>query len=622
MDIFGIYMIFFGISTVVGVPLLSSFQVVTIKGSTYGDWLSSLGASLGPAAGIMIAISIIAYFILKPLKKAVKEAETRELTLEEKIKAKKVIDRLNIISIVSLFAGYPLGNGTTIIIKTLAGKVNYSSMDLVVIMILILLYAGVAIEYSVTCFNAVAQKELSKLRIYSTEGIKTTPFAFRLGLIFNLTILVALWHLFCVGYSAVRHDWNMPLFMNRAIIGIVVSCVITFPLCIITLKQLTKRFNLSIRQVRQLREQGDLSSRIAIGTFDDFGIVMTEMNLLMESLKNSFSKLIAENGRVDSGAKELFTVTENSSAGMTQIIESFSNMNEENTKKDTLLASAKINIDKLNSDAEKVSQIMEAQAQAEQQNADAVTEMVNNLSEITDLISRAQALSQGLSDASVAGVSEVEKSQEVIQQISDKSKKMIEVINVIQSVASQTNLLAMNAAIEAAHAGEAGKGFSVVADEIRKLSVSTQQSAKDISNLIKDVSVAMESGTQSMTDTASAFNKIREEIEVQSATVTQISESIIDQAGKANIVLSNTSLITDQFNNVNELIKSQANYSQEIKAGIDTIVELSEVVNASMHQSEEVIKDFSDSFQTVKEKAEQNKASVVNITDELDKFRL
>jgi len=622
MDIFGLYMIFFGISTVVGVPLLSSFQIATIKGSTYADWVSGLAASLGPAAGILITISIVAYFVIKPLKKAVKEAETRELTLEEKVKAKKVIDRLNIISIISLFAGYPLGNGTTIIIKTLAGKVNYSVADLCIIMVLILIYAWIAIEYSVTCFNACARKELSKLNIYSTDGIKTTPFAMSLGRIINVMSFAAMWHLFCVGYSAVRHGWTMGLFANRAIVGIVTSIVTTFPLCIITLSQLTMRFHISINQVRQLHENGDLSSRIAIGTFDDFGIVMTEMNKLMDSLKGSFSKLITENGLVDSGAKELFAVTENSSAGMTQIIESFSNMNQENSKKDNLLASAKVNIDKLNSDAEKVSQIMETQALAEKQNADAVTEMVNNLSEITDLISRAQALSQGLSDASVAGVTEVEKSQAVIQQISDKSKKMIEVINVIQSVASQTNLLAMNAAIEAAHAGTAGKGFSVVADEIRKLSVSTQQSAKDISNLIKDVSVAMESGTQSMTDTAAAFNKIREEIEVQSSTVNNISESIVDQAEKANIVLSNTSQITDQFNNVNELIKSQATYSQEIKAGIDTIVELSEVVNASMHQSEEVIKEFSDSFQTVKEKAEQNKASVVNITDELDKFTL
>lgn len=622
MDIFGIYMIFFGISTIVGVPLLSSYQVATIKGSTYGDWLSGLGASLGPAAGIMIIISVIAYFILKPLKKAVKDAETRELSFEEKLKAKKVIDKLNLISIISILAGYPIGNGTTIIIKTITGKVNYSGADLAVIMVLIILYAIIAIQYSVTCFNAMARKELSKLNIYSTDGIRTTPFAMSLGFIFNITIFTAMWHLFCAGYSAVRHGWDMAHFTNRAVIGIVTSCVITFPLCIITLAQLTKRFKITIKQVNNLREEGDLKTRIPIGTFDDFGLVMTEMNKLMDSLKESFSKLKLENGMVDSGAKELFSVTENSSAGMTQIISSFNNMNQENNRKDELLSTAKTNIDKLSEDASKVSMIMEAQAVAEKQNADAVTEMVNNLSDITDLIGKAQSLSQELSHDSIVGNTEVEKSQAVIQQISDKSAKMIEVINVIQSVASQTNLLAMNAAIEAAHAGTAGKGFSVVADEIRKLSVSTQQSAKDISNLIKDVTVAMESGTQSMNDTQNAFNKIRDKIDIQSVTVEEISKSIMDQSMKANTVLSNTSEITLQFNAVNDLIKNQANYTEEIKTGINDIVELSGIVNASMQQSEAVIRDFSDSFQTVKEKAEQNKTSVVNMTDELGKFTL
>ena len=622
MDIFGIYMIFLGISTIVGVPMLSSYQVVTIKGSTYGDWLSGLGASLGPAAGIMIIISTVAYFILKPLKKAVKEAETRELSFDEKIKAKKVIEKLNLISIISILAGYPIGNGTSIIIKTIAGKVNYSAADLVVIMILIILYAIIAILYSVSCFNAMSRKELSKLNIYSTDGIRTRPFAMSLGFIFNITIFTAMWHLFCAGYSAVSHGWDMSHFINRAVMGIITSTVITFPLCIITLAQLTKRFKITIKQVNNLREEGDLKTRIPIGTFDDFGLVMTEMNKLMDSLKESFSKLKLENGMVDSGAKELFSVTENSSAGMSQIISSFNNMNKENNRKDELLSTAKTNIDKLSEDASKVSMIMEAQAVAEKQNADAVTEMVNNLSDITDLIGKAQALSQELSHDSIVGNTEVEKSQAVIQQISDKSANMIEVINVIQSVASQTNLLAMNAAIEAAHAGTAGKGFSVVADEIRKLSVSTQQSAKDISNLIKDVTVAMESGTQSMNDTQNAFNKIRNKIDIQSVTVEEISKSIMDQSMKANTVLSNTSEITLQFNAVNDLIKNQANYTEEIKTDINDIVELSGIVNASMQQSEAVIRDFSDSFQTVKEKAEQNKTSVVNMTDELGKFTL
>ena len=120
MSIYGVFLIFFGLSTIAGVPLLSSYQVTQIKGSTYADWVSGLGASLGPALGIFIVISIIAYFVMKPLSEAIKLAETQELTNEQKMQAKIVIKRLNILTVTSLIAGYPIGNGTTIMIKTLS----------------------------------------------------------------------------------------------------------------------------------------------------------------------------------------------------------------------------------------------------------------------------------------------------------------------------------------------------------------------------------------------------------------------------------------------------------------------------------------------------------------------
>ena len=87
MNLFQQFMIYFGMSTIIGVPLLSSFQVTQIKGSTWGDWISGIGSSLGPAAGIFIIISIVTYFIMKPLLQIIKEAENRNLTQDEKLSA-------------------------------------------------------------------------------------------------------------------------------------------------------------------------------------------------------------------------------------------------------------------------------------------------------------------------------------------------------------------------------------------------------------------------------------------------------------------------------------------------------------------------------------------------------
>lgn len=622
MNLFQQFMIYFGMSTIIGVPLLSSFQVTQIKGSTWGDWISGIGGSLGPAAGIFIIISIATYFIMKPLLQIIKEAENRNLTQDEKLSAQKTLKKVNILSTISIFCGYPIGNGITITLKVLSGKLNYSVQDLVIIFVLIILYAALSIEYTVTCFNATARKELTKLKIHFTDGIKTKRFSLTLAKSIIVSTLFIAWHLFFCGYSGFRNGWNNELFIIKGLYSLIVSFICAVPLFSLILRQLRRRFELTINQVEQLREDGDLVSRLCIGTFDDFGIVMTEMNRLMDFLQNSLSTLKKENDVFDSDAQELFSITENSSAGMSQIVASFENINSQNEEENQLLASTKNNIAKLSEDAKKVSLLMEEQAKAEENNSTSISEMVNNFNSISNLITKARELSNELSQVSESGKLEVRKTQNVIATISEKSEKMIEVIQVIQKVATQTNLLAMNAAIEASHAGEAGKGFSVVADEIRKLSISTQDSAKNIGDLISEMATSMAEGINSMNDTSSMFGKINSDISNQSKLVEEISQTVNAQTEAANSVLNISSEVFKQINEVNTLIKNQANYTQEIKAGIDNVVELSVKVNESMKESQEVVKDFANSINTVQEKAQQNKESVISISDELNKFEL
>lgn len=622
MNLFGIYMILFGSSTVIGVPLLSSFQVTQIKGSTWEDWASNLLTTLGPAFGIFVFISIITYFLLKPLVNAVNIAQTRKLSDEEILKCKQCLRKVNILSTISILCGYPIGNGTTIILKTISGKLHYSKIDILVIFVLIILYALLAIEYSVSCFNALARKELTKLQIHSTEGVQVKSFTRSLAKTITIVCLLMGWHLFCSGYSAVRNNWDNNVFRDKALISLAQSFCISIPLCYLILSQLRIRFSLTVHQIRALRKEGDLVTRLNIGTFDDFGVVMTEMNHLMDFLQAAFLKLKNENVLVDSGAKDLFQVSENSAAGINQIISTFESMTNENTEKDRLLQSAQININKLSEDASKVSLSMEIQAKKEERNTEELSAMVQNFDSINELIQKAKDLSKDLTQMSLMGSDEVEKTCNLVEGITEKSRKMIEVIQVITKVATQTNLLAMNAAIEASHAGEAGKGFSVVADEIRKLSISTKKSATDIGNLITEVAESIDAGSQSMKDTTKAFENIRKGISVQTQVVESISNTMDEQTSGANKILRSTQEISQQIVDVNQIVKNQAAYTEEIKNGINDIVNLSLQVNNSMIESQNVIKDFSGSIQTVKEKAAQNQTSVINVTDELQKFTL
>ena len=122
--------------------------------------------------------------------------------------------------------------------------------------------------------------------------------------------------------------------------------------------------------------------------------------------------------------------------------------------------------------------------------------------------------------------------------------------------------------------------------------------------------------------TSNAFNRIQKEIEEQSQVVAEISKTVGEQSKDANSILSSTNIIVKQIEDVSGLAKNQADSTSEIMTNLNEVVNLAGQVNDSVVQSESVVKNFSESFSTVRAKAEANKQSVLAITAELDRFKL
>jgi methyl-accepting chemotaxis protein len=382
-----------------------------------------------------------------------------------------------------------------------------------------------------------------------TIGKTTTPWAFAVG-VSEKVILTPVYR----------------LLMVSAIIGGIMLLVMSVA-AFLTARSISRPINRTVAMLKDISEgEGDLTRQIDIKSRDEIGELADYFNRTLEKIRNLVINIKKEalslsdiGSELSSNMTETAAATNEIAANIESIKGRVINQSASVTETNATMEQITVNIDKLND-------TIEEQTASVAQSSSAIEEMLANIQSVTQTLVRNGENVANLAKASDAGHAGLQEVAADIQGIARESEGLLEINAVMENIASQTNLLSMNAAIEAAHAGESGKGFAVVADEIRKLAESSGDQSKTIGGVLKKIKGSIDKIAKSTDSVLNKFEAIDGEVKTVSEQEEQIRNAMEEQGQGSRQIL-------DAIGRLNELTQLVKGGSLEMLDGSKQVIE-------------------------------------------------
>ncbi|MEC2381113.1 methyl-accepting chemotaxis protein TlpC [Bacillus subtilis] len=382
---------------------------------------------------------------------------------------------------------------------------------------------------------------------------------------------------------------TQSLFTQFAIVLVIVIMVSVILVLVFT-RKINKRLN-ALKSAFESAGNGDMTIEVSDKTGDElselsvyYNKMRMKLNDTIQTVQQSALQLASASQQLSAGAEE----TNQASEKITEAVQQIANGAQDQI---TRIENSESSLKQASADIRDISANTAAIAdkgQLAQSKADIGQKEIANVQAQMDAIHQS-----------------IQKSGEIIHQLDGRSKQIEQILSVITQIADQTNLLALNAAIEAARAGEQGKGFAVVADEVRKLAEESQQSAGQISKLIIEIQKDMNRSARSVEyvkteaaegvtmiqRTRDAFKEIAAATGEISAEISDLSASVTNISASAHHIndsfAANTTDIKESTKNTRQaaaLTEEQFAAMEEITAASETLSQLAEELTGIISQ--------------------------------------
>ena len=410
--------------------------------------------------------------------------------------------------------------------------------------------------------------------------------------------------------------------LEMLIIGAAIL-VITLIIVYFVARAMVRPIKVAVAALKNIAQgEGDLTVRLPVHSNDEVTDLSEYFNETISKIGSAIKQVSLSSTDMENIGNELASNMTETASAVNQISANIDGVKQQALTQAASVTETAATIEEIVRTIKQLNTSIETQAASVAQSSASIEQMVANITSIGQTLEKTDDAIKELTAATGDGKDTLVTSNSVTQKIAEESGSLMEASSVIQHIASQTNLLAMNAAIEAAHAGEAGKGFAVVADEIRKLAEDSATQGKTITATLKTLSGEIETLSASSKTVEEKFNAIfnlAEQVKSMSARLTEAMREQENGSKEVLIAIKNINMVTTEVQaGSEEMLKGGEGVAEEMRK----LDDLTRIITESMNEMASGAVQINNSVQEVNEITQKNKRSIESLASEVGKFKV
>ncbi|MBU0935197.1 MAG: hypothetical protein KKI09_09675 [Spirochaetes bacterium] len=369
-------------------------------------------------------------------------------------------------------------------------------------------------------------------------------------------------------------------------------------------------------------EAADLTARATIINFNAIGDLADSFNKYIESLSGMISQIINSMSILSTTNMALSGGSDGLSRAVAEIAGSVEGIDGLVETEVQSVNSASASIQQIGHSIGELQESINEQAAMVTQSSAGIEELISNIQSVTANVEQVQNYYNQLQESATSGRQKVNEANGLISKVAEMSGLLADANKVIAAIAAQTNLLAMNAAIEAAHAGNAGAGFSVVADEIRGLAEKSAVQSKEVGRHLKEVKNSIDKAVAAAGEAEHGFSDVSDLINTVTRFEDEIRNALREQAVGSKEVLEALGIM----NRVSEKVKSEAGEmtsgTQNIILNMQQLQELSGRMHAEMKTIHTDVERINRTVHDIVGMISSNSKAIDQVHSQVERFKL